>query len=51
MIIIKSLLCTELREGLKWKARRTKVELLRVVMATNGSRAQPDKNQLLDEDL
>jgi hypothetical protein len=24
---------------------------LRVVLATNGSRAQPDKNQPLDEDL
>ena len=42
---------TDSREGLKCKARRTKVEFLRVVMATSGSQTQPDKNQLLDEDL
>jgi hypothetical protein len=39
------------REGLKWKARRTKVCVFTGCAGDHRSRAEPDKNQPLDEDL
>ncbi|PKP18088.1 MAG: hypothetical protein CVU07_02665 [Bacteroidetes bacterium HGW-Bacteroidetes-23] len=40
------LCCTKVREGLKWKARRTKVEFLRVVPATKEAEQNPTKTNL-----
>jgi len=46
LITVNFFLALHPREGLKWKARRTKVEFLRVMPATKEAEQNPTKTNL-----